>query len=258
MPILAQIVVYPIKSLDGHVCQAVEVLPGGSLRHDRQFAIVDSNGQWVNGKRYHRVVTLQATYTEDFTQVTLRHAGDPRGTVFALCADNSDLVEYLSIALGQRVSLIENINGGFPDDTEASGPTLVSWASLERIATWFPGLTAQDIRVRTRPNLVIDQCEPFWEDRLAVGNGVRFQVGSVEFVGMRICRRCVVPSLAPGTAERWIGFEREFMRRRWKERPPWSPLADEMSSYRFAINTRGLTTGTLRQGDVVSTLDNGG
>lgn len=254
MPRLQQIFVYPVKALDGHLLQEVSVLASGALQWDRRFAIVDQQGNWVNGKRYPKIVTLRARYSDDFRLIHLTHPLRPEEATFTLACDNHELIAYLSDALGQPVRLLENPQSGFPDDQEAPGPTVVSQASLLRVAAWLGRLSSDEVRQRTRPNLVLSGCPPFWEDRLAVGGNVVFSIGPVEFVGMRICRRCIVPTLQPGTAERWPGFEKRFMERRWREKPPWSPLTEERSSYRFAINTRVTSPGHLRVGDAVRIL----
>jgi uncharacterized protein YcbX len=49
-PSLHRIEIFPIKSLDGMTTDRVSVLPSGVLEGDRQFAIMDEQGQFVNGK----------------------------------------------------------------------------------------------------------------------------------------------------------------------------------------------------------------
>ena len=41
--------VYPIKALDGTTVNRSEVLPGGTLAVDREFQLVDDDGDIVNG-----------------------------------------------------------------------------------------------------------------------------------------------------------------------------------------------------------------
>ncbi len=246
-----QLIVYPIKALDGVAVQQARVLPGGALEEDRRFALFDSHGRFINGKRVPHIVRLRATYSDDLCLVHLHSELDGISGSFDLVQDALELTQFLRNFLGQEVHLVERKEGGFPDDTEASGPTIVSYASLERVAEWFAPLTAEQVCQRVRPNVILDNCVPFWEDSLAQTAGTRFQIGSVSFEAMRICRRCIVPSLQPGTAERWPGFERRFMEQRWTERPQWSPLTGLQDSYRFAINTRGLATGVIHVGDPV-------
>ena len=55
---------------------------------------------------------------------------------------------------------------GIPDDLIANGPTIISTASLDTLAGWFPGLTTAEARLRFRATLEIDGVPPFWEDQL--------------------------------------------------------------------------------------------
>src|SRR5581483_2540325 len=97
--------------------------------------------------------------------------------------------------------LVENLVNGFPDDLNAPGPTVISTATLRTVASWFPGLTVDDMRLRFRANLEIDGVEPFWEDRLygEQGESVTIRIGRVTIEGVNPCQRCVVPTRDPST-----------------------------------------------------------
>ena len=49
-PVIKRITIYPIKSLDGISLSKAKVVDGGCLEHDREYAIVDDNGKFVNCK----------------------------------------------------------------------------------------------------------------------------------------------------------------------------------------------------------------
>jgi uncharacterized protein YcbX len=49
MPHVANITVYPIKALDGVSLTEAVVLPSGGLQHDRQWAMFDAEGNFING-----------------------------------------------------------------------------------------------------------------------------------------------------------------------------------------------------------------
>jgi uncharacterized protein YcbX len=92
---------------------------------------------------------------------------------------------WLSEALAENVFLEERVEGGFPDDRDAPGPTLISTESLAEVARWFDwdlaearrrfrmnleltgndpaGMTAGNAGQRARASL----SGPFWEDTLA-------------------------------------------------------------------------------------------
>ena len=61
-PVLAQIVIYPIKSLDGKVVSQSQISSGGALSFDRRWAIVDANGQIVNAKRTAKIHQIRSRF----------------------------------------------------------------------------------------------------------------------------------------------------------------------------------------------------
>src|SRR5688572_3286129 len=136
MPTLARILVYPIKSLDPIRVEHARVLASGALEFDRQWAIVDASGKFINGKRTPLVHRLRTSFDERIERVTFQFEG--RTASFHLSNELEALESWLSEVFGQSVRLLENAYGGFPDDTEAPGPTVISTATLETVASWFP------------------------------------------------------------------------------------------------------------------------
>ena len=49
-PIVSHINIYPVKSLDGVSLQKAQIGKGASLLHDREFAIIRSDGNFIIGK----------------------------------------------------------------------------------------------------------------------------------------------------------------------------------------------------------------
>jgi uncharacterized protein len=161
--------------------------------------------------------------------------------------------------LGKKCRLIENVETGLPDDSEAPGPTLVSTASLTAVAEWFE-LPLEETRRRFRANLEIDALEEFWEDRL-VGERTkvrRFVVGNVVLQGRNVCQRCVVPTRDSRNGEVTAGFARQFADAREASLPDWSYRPRFDHYYRLAINT-GLDSlpdePSIRVGDAVNTIE---
>ncbi|MBW4533117.1 MAG: hypothetical protein KME09_04195 [Pleurocapsa minor HA4230-MV1] len=62
------------------------------------------------------------------------------------------LCDWLESYFGFPVELQQNLSMGFPDDTISPGATIVSTATLEAIASWYPELDTADIRRRFRAN----------------------------------------------------------------------------------------------------------
>lgn len=236
MPTLTRITIYPIKSLDGRDVAEARVLPGGALENDRRWALVDAQGRYVHGKRTPAIHRIRARF-DDSWRVTLVH-GDA-SAAFQLPDEAPGVAEWLSDALRSKCRLIENADGGFPDDGAAPGPTLVSTSSLAAVAEWYPGLGLDEMRRRIRANLEIAAAEPFWEDQLA-DDGLRsprISVGGVVYRGRTICARCVVPTRDSQSGVVVAEFARTFFGQRKKELPAWSPVEQFDHFYRLAINT---------------------
>ena len=149
--------------------------------------------------------------------------------------------------------------GGFPDDQNAPGPTLISTATLEAVASWFPGLSVDSARVRFRTNLEIGGVPAVLgrpavrpaRDRRAV------PVGGVTFHGINPCQRCVVPPRDPEMGEAIPDFSPIFRSRREATLPAWADRSRFNHFYRLAVNTRvpgGQAGKVLRVGDEVRLL----
>ena len=256
-PRLAFIQLHPIKALDAVPVKEARIGPGGGLELDRVWALYSADGQWVNGKRTPAVHLIRATYLPDFTAVTLSVPGDRRGvptSTYAFPDDTARAAEWFSAYFEQQITVRYSLDG-FPDDSIANGPTIVSAASLDVVSTWFPGLTAGDMRLRLRTTLEIDGVAAFWEDRLfgeEERSVVRFRIGEVHFEGSNPCARCPVPSRNPHTGGDIAGFQKRFSELRRANLPPWAPKERFDHFYRLATNTRvapGESGKILRVGD---------
>jgi uncharacterized protein len=240
MPKIARIDIFPIKSLDGANVTQAEVLPSGALKGDREFAIIDNAGRFVNGKRNAKVHHLRSTFDLDARMVTLWVQGNRDRMMFDLDLDRPAMGEWLSAYFEQPVHIAQNLDMGFPDDTDSPGPTIISTATISEIALWFPPLTDRQVQRRLRTNLELDAELPFWEDRLfaTAGDSIRFQLGDVTFEGINPCQRCVVPTRDPETGDVYGDFQKVFARKRDETLPEWTERSRFNHFYRLAINTR--------------------
>jgi uncharacterized protein YcbX len=205
-PFVSQVWVYPVKSLPGESVAACRITAGGALENDRRRAIVDSEGRFVNAKRTAAIHRLAPPFD----------------------------AANLGRQLGFEVHLVENAESGFPDDDVSPGPTIIAAASLAEIASWFDGESADSLRERLRPNIVVGGVPAFWEDRLY---GAQFTIGEVEICGVNPCQRCVVPSRHPSTGDETPGFQRRFADMRRDTLPDWAPRAMFTHFYRASANT---------------------
>ncbi|WP_448560552.1 MOSC domain-containing protein [Trichothermofontia sp.] len=259
-PILSHIIVYPIKSLDGVEVTKVALSPGGTLRHDREFAIVDAEGNWVNGKRYPQLHKIRATFDLMSRTTTLRVQDTGKASTFHLDAERSQVAAWLSDFLGMPVTLQQNQHQGFPDDPQAYGPTVVSTATLLEVTHWYSAfaLPLLEIRQRFRTNLEIAEVPAFWEDHLYSDDPDRpvdFQIGPVHLQGINPCQRCIVPTRNPLTGEVLPNFKQQFIAQRSATLPDTVARSRFNHFYRLAVNTRIASSEAgkiLRIGDAVT------
>jgi hypothetical protein len=260
VPRLTNLRIHPVKSLDPVSVSEARIGPSGGLGLDRAWALYSEDGRWVNGKRTAAIHLIRAEFSPDLHSVTLSVPGDRRGIParsFPFPEGHDDAAEWFSLYFEQRI-VVRYSSGGFPDDTIANGPTIVSTASLQAVCEWFPGLSLDDVRRRFRTTLEIDGVPAFWEDRLFGENAqsiVRFRIGEVQFEGSNPCARCPVPPRDPFTGISLDGFQKRFTQLREATLPPWSPRSRFDHFYRFATNTRVSPSEggrLLRQGAVLN------
>jgi len=186
--------------------------------------------------------------------------------------------DWLGAALGMPVRLVERIDGGFPDDREAPGPTVAASATLVEVARWFD-LDLDECRRRFRVNLEVDGWEAFAEDALAspawpaasptlaelppdlVADPYadmpppeprRFTVGGVTLVATNVCRRCAVPTRDSRSGAEDPVFRDAFEARRRRGLRRDVDVASWSHLYRLAINTRSAgVAGAIAVGDAV-------
>lgn len=257
MPQLSQITVYPVKSLDGISLPVCALLGSGALAGDRRFRMVDAEGKVINSKRTARLHPIRAEFGLGNAHITLRDMLAGEEVTLSLILDREAIAAWFSERLETEVTIQENTVNGFPDDLEAPGPSLVSTGTLREIASWFPGLTIEELRLRLRANLEVDADEPFWEDRLVSSTGQKFRIGTTTWQAERVCQRCVVPTRDALTGEITHKFQRVFAQRRRATLPPWSPARLFNHYYRVAINTRLVDmrgVDSLAVGDVVEPI----
>ena len=239
-----RISIYPIKSLDGRSVDRVEVVTNGGLAGDREYALFDSDGDYVNGKNDRQVHPIRASYDGDGARAESVTLSTPEqdATRFDLGAvddESAPIADWLREWFGYPVTLDRNREGGFPDDTTASGPTIISEATIETVAGWFEDVDPEGMRRRLRPNIVLGGVPAFWEDHLFADRNsrVRFAIGDAEFLGVNPCQRCVVPSRDPDTGDEIGDFNKTFIEQRRATMPEWSGGDWFDHEFRLMVNT---------------------
>ncbi|MCS7019860.1 MAG: MOSC N-terminal beta barrel domain-containing protein [Cytophagales bacterium] len=254
MPFVENIVVYPIKSMDGLSVRQAVVTKGGSLAWDRQFAFFTAEGKTVNAKKYPTIQQIRADFNLNYGLVTFTFGKQSK--TFDLFYDQAAIAQWIGGFLGIAIEMRQNNNSGFPDDRQRSGPTVISTATLQTVANWF-GLSVEQTRRRFRANIEIGGCPPFWEDSLlqAPDTPRSFYLGEVEIYGLKACARCPVPSRNPDTGIALAHFQAVFERLRREHLPSFAPVSQFPHYYFLSINTQipAHQAGKVIQiGDVVS------
>ncbi|BAY87234.1 MOSC domain-containing protein [Calothrix parasitica NIES-267] len=240
MPHIAKICVYPIKSLDGMEVRQAKVLQSGALEHDRQFAIFDEQGKFVNAKRYAKIHLLRSRFDLENNIVTLKIQGNKTENRFDIKSETSHLETWFGEFFGFTVKLKENLITGFPDDTVSPGPTIVSTATLKEVASWYSDLKENDVRRRMRTTIEIDGVPAFWEDKLfsESSNVIDFKIGNLRFLGVNPCQRCIVPTRNAVTAEVLSEFQKIFVNKRRETLPEWVNKSRFNHYYKLTVNTQ--------------------
>ena len=254
---LSKILIFPIKSLDPIALNEVEISAGGALKGDREFAMFDKSGKYINAKRYPKIHLIRARYELGDRLVHFQIQDRDDVTTFHLDLDRDLLTDWLSAFFEQPVEVRQNTINGFPDDPEAWGATVISESTLVTVRSWYANsqISLEQIRHRFRTNLEIADAEPFWEDHLfaKAGETVPFKIGDVQFLGTNPCQRCPVPTRDPFTGQVYPEFQKIFTRQREATLSANIERSRFNHFYRLALNTRIPLTETgkvLRIGDI--------
>ncbi|TKX85869.1 MOSC domain-containing protein [Halorubrum sp. SS5] len=223
-----RLTVFPVKGLDGVDVEAARVLDGGTLERDREFALFDADGDVVNGKRTDRVHDLATDFD---TESGALRVETPDGTVrrFDLEAEPARAAAWFGDFFDADLRLRRDESLGYVDRRDM-GPSVVSTATLEAVASWFDGMTVESARRRLRANVEVSGVPAFWEDRFVGEDAPAFEVAGVRVEGVRPCGRCVVPERDPDTGDPTPEFRERFVRRREATFPEWAD-ADAFDHY---------------------------
>lgn len=253
---ISTIAVHPIKGLQPEEPRRIEVAESGRLRYDREYALFSQDDEYVNGRRNPEIQRIRSGFDFDAGTVTLWTDEDPSRRRFHLDDDRRELEQWFSDFFGESVTL-EAAHTNYTDNAGAlsrkmistPGPSIVSEATLSEVASWFPDLIdgPEEMRLRMRPNLVVEGVPPFWEERLYAEEEslVNFTIGDVAVQGLRPLPRCSVPAQDPDTGELLETFVKRFTKRRRETFPEWGDpdllgAHDELDAgeYYLAVVTR--------------------
>lgn len=251
VPLISKITIYPLKSFDGIDLEYSHILPSGALENDRRLALLDDSGNYFNAKRYPEIHQFECQFHKDWFSMVMSLPSQSKMEFFDLRTDGARLVSWVSQFCTKVTAFEKNTEAGLPDDRNANGPTLISHATLELVASWFDGMTIHDIRRRLRPNIEIEGVPAFWEDQLFAST-IPFSIASVQLVGSNPCQRCVVPTRCPDSGSVLNEFSDTVRRKRKELIPEWSDPSRFDHYYKLATNTKlaqGSNGGSISLGD---------
>ena len=218
-----------MKGLDGTEIEAAKTLAGGTTAGEREVGMIDSGTEDVDGnphdngvfnaKHSDRFHELDTAY--DPARTTLTVEGDDERKQFDLDSERETASDWFSAFFDHDLTLRRNASLGFVD-RRTMGPSIVSTATLEAVASWFDDLTVESARRRLRANLEISGVPAFWEDRFVGDDAPAFTVGGIRFEGATPCARCVVPERDPDTGEPTPEFRQRFVEKREATFPEWA------------------------------------
>lgn len=248
--------VFPVKGLDGIDLETVGILDGGTLQHDREFALFDDEGDVINGKRTPRVHDLATDFEPD-TGVLRVEPPDGETRRFDLEADRERAELWFGKFFDGELTLRRDASLGFVDRREM-GPSVISTATLETVASWFDDMTVDGARRRLRANIEVSGVPAFWEDRFVGKRAPAFEIDDVHFEGVTPCGRCIVPQRDPDTGEPIPEFQERFVQKRRETFPEWADDDAFDHDYTLMVITRVSEADrgrTLGVGDDVAVIE---
>ena len=256
--------IYPVKSLAGIGLQSVQLDRFG-FAGDRRWMVVNENRRFLSQRELSPMALITAERTAKGIRLTRdgRSVSVPRPQATASTVPvqvwedrvnardaGEEAAHWLSEVLGSTCRLVymaedarRYVDGIYAQQGQtvsfADGfpVLLISQASLEDLNQRLSQPVPMN---RFRPNLVVQGCEAFAEDRWR-----RIRIGSVEFEVAKPCSRCVMPSIDQATAQK----DSEILRvlagyRRGEDRQTY-----------FGQNLLYTDTGELRVGDALEVLE---
>ncbi|MEG4802286.1 MOSC N-terminal beta barrel domain-containing protein [Microcoleus sp. ARI1-B5] len=240
MSYVASIQIYPVKSLDGIAVSQATILASGALEGDRSFAICDEAGEFVNTKRNSGVHFLRLSFDIKHRIAGLKIQDTEQEIFFHVDRERPGIEYWLSNYFGFPVKLMENLLTGFPDDTAAPGPTIISTETIAEVASWFPRVCVNEMRHRLRANIEIGDVPAFWEDKLfgAADEVVRFKIGPVIFEGIHPDLPCLISTRNSTVKEAAPNFKNLLIAKQKEIMPELAKKGHLNHFSRLIVNTR--------------------
>ena len=218
---LSQVWVYPIKSLGGISLQSAKVMPKG-LQFDRRWMLVDSSAQFLTQRIHSKMALFKLSLSDgnlkvDFKGHSILVATNHKATGLFNAQIWDDVVSVFEVSKAHSKWFSEHLGIDcrlvqFPEENiRRVDPKYVSNEEHVSLADAYPFLIIgqssmddlnkrmeQPLSIRRfRPNFVFTGGEPYEEDKWK-----NIKIGSTEFIGVKPCSRCVLPTVDPETGEK--------------------------------------------------------
>lgn len=228
---LTGIYVYPVKSARG-LSLPEAALGDRGLVHDRRFLVVDEHGRFLTQRELPAMARLETALHGDtlglrFERASVElplwpsHGTRRRVRVFQDEVDALDLgsavARFLSDAFARSCALVY-----MPEDARrAVDPSRAAAHDIVSFADAFPYLLASESSLaalnreleqpvtmsRFRPNFVFDGLPPYAEDEFR-----ELTIGTLPFLALKPCSRCVIVNTDPVTGVRQPGVLEALVR----------------------------------------------
>lgn len=215
---LTNIYIYPIKSMGGiELTSAVAEERG--LQYDRRWMLVDDEGVFMSQRNHPKMALLRTSIDDNNLVVSAPNGGRIEMPLIGFSDSIVSVEVWETECKGQIVG--EDYNNWFSDQLETKC-RLVFMGDHDRLidpkktgkvsfADGYPFLvlgksSLDDLNSRLdeavpinrfRPNLVFSGDTPFQED-----NWEDFQIGEIDFNGVKPCARCIVTTIDQETSKR--------------------------------------------------------
>lgn len=262
---LSNLTYYPIKACRGFDVTESHVERMG-LVNDRRMMIVTPEGEFLTQREYAKLALITPTLKSnsvslsapnfDSIQIAIQTSGTPtpvniwKSKAVSAIDQGDESAQWLSDWLGISVRLVHVADGfkrklnpefavnaddhtGFADGYPI---LIISEASLQDLNSKLDSALPMN---RFRPNIVVQNCEPFAEDTWK-----RIRIGDVEMALVKPCPRCEVTTIDKETLE--------------ESKEPLKTLATyrkQPGGAMFGVNVIPLNEGEIKVGMSVEILE---
>jgi uncharacterized protein YcbX len=214
---ISELYIYPIKSLPGIAVKEARVTEKG-FEYDRRWMLVDKNNLFISQREAPQMTQLLVSIKNEGLHIKHKikgqfitipfHAPPLGGLGEVTIWDDTCVAEYVSNDADEWFTSALGINCRLvymPDDckrvvdqryapadkvtsfSDAYPFMIIGQASLDDLNGRLDDALPME---RFRPNIVFTGGEPYEEDMMG-----SFTIGNINFYGVKLCARCIIPTI---------------------------------------------------------------